>query len=67
MFASHPYLSAQLADERSARLRADAGANRRARPLRASWQPARFVEPTTDLCRVVPAHAPEPANPGQAA
>jgi hypothetical protein len=67
MFASHPFLSAQLAGERSACLQAEARAHRRTRPFQLRWQPARFVEPTTDLCRVVPSPPPEPANHGRAA
>ena len=73
MFPSaYPDLMGQLAKERSASLRAEAERYRR-RPVVARWRPARFVEPTSDLSRVVPGPAPTEAphvatsKPGRAA
>jgi len=55
---AHPDLMGQLARERAASLRADAGRYRRGRPIVARWRPARFVEPAADRTRVTP--VPEP-------
>jgi len=64
---SYPDLSGQLANERAARLRADADRYRQSRAFPARWRPARFIEPAGDLSRVVPASAPESARAGRAA
>ena len=63
---SYPGLSGQLANERIARLRADAARYRTGHPFLARWRPARFIEPTADLSRVTPA-APETAKADRAA
>jgi hypothetical protein len=63
---SHPDLSGQLANERVTRLRADAARYRRSHPFLARWRPARFIEPTADLSRVIPA-APETVKADRAA
>jgi hypothetical protein len=57
---AHPDLMGQLALERAAGLRAAAARFRLGRPTLARWRPARFVEPTADLSRVV--HAPAGAS-----
>ena len=57
---AHPDLGGQLANERAARLRADAERHRRSHPPLARWRPARFVEPSADLSR----NAPVPAEAG---
>ena len=52
---AHPDVSGHLANERAAILRAAADRHRFGRPFLARWRPARIVEPTADLSRVVPA------------
>jgi len=64
---AHPDIMGQLANERAARLRADAARYRTGRPLPARWRPARFVEPAADLTRVVPGPAVKAAKAGRAA
>ena len=64
---AHPDLMGQLANERAARLRAEADNDRKARAFLAEWRPARFVEPACDPSRVVPAPAPAPASTDRAA
>jgi hypothetical protein len=72
--ASHPDIMGQLASERTAGFRAAAARHRvHRRPTLARWRPARFVQPTSDLSRVVfgpaPTEAPHVATtkPGRAA
>ena len=71
--ASHPDIMGQLASERTAEFRAAATRHRAHRPTLTGWRPARFVEPTSDLSRVVPGPAPTEAphvatsKPGRAA
>ena len=55
---AHPDITGQLANERAAGLRAAADRYRFGRPFLARWRPARIVEPTADLSRVVPAEPP---------
>ena len=55
---AHPDLMGQLAIERVEGLRAAAARFRLGRPFLTRWRPARFVEPTPDLSRVVPTSAP---------
>jgi hypothetical protein len=55
---AHPDVMGQLATERAAGLRAAAARYRVSRPVLASWRQARFIEPTADLSRVVPAPVP---------
>jgi hypothetical protein len=55
---THPDLVRQLVDERIARLRAEAGAARRARGFLAKRRPARLGAPGGGSGRVVPAPAP---------
>jgi len=67
--ASHPDIMGQLASERAAGFRAAAARHRVQRPTLAGWRPARFVQPSADLSRVVPGPAPHVATskPGRAA
>jgi hypothetical protein len=59
MFSTaHPDVMGQLAHQRAAGLQADAASYRAHRPALARWRPARFVEPTGDLSRVVPGPVP---------
>jgi len=58
---AHPDVMGQLATERAAGLRAAAARFRGGRPVPAGWRPARFVEPTGDLSRVVPGPVPTEA------
>jgi hypothetical protein len=60
--ASHPDIMGQLASERTAEFRAAATRHRVHRPTLTGWRPARFVEPTSDLSRVVPGPAPHVAT-----
>ena len=58
---AHPDTTGHLANERAAVLRAAADRYRSGRPLPALWRPARIIEPTPDLSRVVPS-APHVAS-----
>jgi hypothetical protein len=60
---AHPDVMGQLAKERAAGLRAAAARYRGARPVPAGWRPARFVEPSGDLSRVVPDPVPTTEAP----
>lgn len=55
---AYPDFTGQLANDRTAGLRAAAARYRTGRPVLARWRPARFVEPN-DLSRVVPAPVTE--------
>jgi hypothetical protein len=61
---AHPDVMGQLAIERSEGLRAAAAKFRFGRPSLPRWRPARFVQPTADLSRVVPAPAAAPTDAG---